>query len=78
MDVDTGFMSADFAAFKSQGLWVSMHRVADYRAPRWPDPASPQQMHLDFTIDDLDEAEQRAVALGATKAGSNRHPNVGA
>ena len=25
---------------------------------RWPDPAYPQQLHLDITVGDLDEAEQ--------------------
>ena len=63
-----GFMSEDFAAFKSSGIWLAMHRVDDYRPPQWPDPAAPQQLHLDLAVDDLDAAEQRAVELGATKA----------
>ncbi|MBG6135638.1 VOC family protein [Longispora fulva] len=41
--------------------------VADYRPPRWPDPAHPQQMHLDFTVTDVDAAESRALELGATR-----------
>jgi catechol 2,3-dioxygenase-like lactoylglutathione lyase family enzyme len=38
-----------------------------YQPPVWPDDASPMQVHLDFTVDDLDEAGAQAVALGATK-----------
>jgi catechol-2,3-dioxygenase len=44
-------------------------QVADYHAPQWPDPAHPQQFHLDVKVDDLDEGEQRALALGAAKLG---------
>lgn len=75
MDVPTGFMSEDFAAFKASGLWVSMHRVADYQPPRWPDPNAPQQMHLDLAVDDLDEAERRAIDLGAARAEAQPAPD---
>jgi hypothetical protein len=26
-------------------------RITEYHAPRWPDPAYPQQLHLDVTVD---------------------------
>ena len=68
MGVPTGFMSDDFAAFKAAGVWVSMHKVVDYHPPRWPDPEAPQQMHLDFAVDDVDAAVQHAIALGASVA----------
>jgi catechol 2,3-dioxygenase-like lactoylglutathione lyase family enzyme len=35
--------------------------------PTWPDPAVPQQMHLDVMVDDQEEAAGRVVALGATR-----------
>jgi predicted enzyme related to lactoylglutathione lyase len=38
-----------------------------YQPPRWPDPASPMQFHLDFMVDDLDDAEKAALAIGARK-----------
>jgi hypothetical protein len=38
----------------------------EYRPPRWPDPAYPQQLHLDFPVSDLDAAGDLAVRLGAT------------
>ncbi|HEX4832813.1 MAG TPA: VOC family protein [Trebonia sp.] len=45
---------------------VLFQQVTDYRAPRWPDPAYPQQFHLDVTVDDVDAAEAAALAIGAT------------
>jgi hypothetical protein len=50
------------------GFFLGFQPVAGYRAPRWPGQDVPQQMHLDFRVDDLDEAEARLVALGATRA----------
>jgi predicted enzyme related to lactoylglutathione lyase len=49
-------------------LMLAFQRVADYRPPRWPDPAEPQQFHLDFRVTDLDATVARAVELGATEA----------
>lgn len=40
---------------------------ADYSPPRWPDPAYPQQAHLDLMVADLDAGEARALELGATR-----------
>jgi catechol-2,3-dioxygenase len=45
---------------------VLFQQIADYRAPRWPDPAHPQQFHLDVTVDDVDAAEAAVLRLGAT------------
>src|ERR1700751_2536173 len=33
--------------------------------PRWPDPAYPQQAHLDLRVPDLDAGSATAVDLGA-------------
>jgi hypothetical protein len=38
----------------------------DYRAPRWPDPQHPQQMHLDIHVRDLDHAHRLVEERGAT------------
>jgi len=45
---------------------IALQRVADYRAPQWPSPDRPQQMHLDVLVHNLDAAEPRVLALGAT------------
>jgi catechol 2,3-dioxygenase-like lactoylglutathione lyase family enzyme len=46
---------------------LSFQRVDDYTPPTWPEGALPKQMHLDFLVDDLDEAEAFALSIGATK-----------
>ncbi|MBF6328193.1 VOC family protein [Nocardia transvalensis] len=43
-------------------------RVADYRPPTWPGGATPNHMHLDLVVADLDLGEQEALRLGARRA----------
>jgi catechol 2,3-dioxygenase-like lactoylglutathione lyase family enzyme len=43
--------------------------VANYNPPQWPDPAHPQQLHLDILVEDVEAAERRVLALGARRAG---------
>ncbi|HEX8094268.1 VOC family protein [Jatrophihabitans sp.] len=50
---------------RSSGLAFQL--AAEYRAPDWPDPARPQQLHLDVMVEDLDEAEPKVLALGARR-----------
>ncbi|HWH00714.1 MAG TPA: VOC family protein [Pilimelia sp.] len=42
-------------------------QVSSYTPPRWPDPAHPQQLHLDVMVEDVDAAERAALAIGATR-----------
>ena len=37
---------------------VMFQQVEHYNAPRWPDPAYPQQIHLDVTVGNVDAAER--------------------
>lgn len=41
-------------------------RVEGYEAPSWPNEQGDKQFHFDLAVDDIDAAEHRAVALGAT------------
>ena len=45
---------------------LAFQLAPDHVAPSWPDPARPQQMHLDVMVDDLDAAQDAVLALGAT------------
>jgi hypothetical protein len=47
---------------------IAFQQVATYVAPTWPEGPVPQQLHLEFAVDDLDGAEELALSLGATKA----------
>jgi catechol-2,3-dioxygenase len=46
---------------------VMFQQIENYQAPRWPDPAYPQQFHFDVRVDEIEVAEQGALALGATR-----------
>lgn len=46
---------------------LSFQRADDYRPPTWPDPETPQQFHVDVTVDEVDTAEKQVLALGASK-----------
>jgi catechol-2,3-dioxygenase len=46
---------------------VMFQQVERYAPPRWPDPAHPQQFHLDVTVDEVDAAERATLAIGATR-----------
>ncbi len=62
------------ALISADGKSLMFQQVENYRSPTWPDPACPQQAHLDILVDDLDAAEARAVELGATVlGGGDRH-----
>jgi catechol 2,3-dioxygenase-like lactoylglutathione lyase family enzyme len=49
----------------SSGLAFQL--APDHRSPTWPDPAVPQQFHLDIMVEDVAAAGSRVFALGATK-----------
>ena len=48
---------------------LGFQKVDSYKAPQWPGQDVPQQLHIDVTVDDLDEAEAAVLQLGATKHG---------
>lgn len=51
------------------GRRIAFQHAEDHQPPRWPDPARPQQMHLDFdvpTLEDMERAQREVIALGAT------------
>jgi catechol 2,3-dioxygenase-like lactoylglutathione lyase family enzyme len=50
---------------RSSGL--GFQRDDRYRPPTWPDPAVPQQLHLDVMVDDPAVAGAEAVRLGARR-----------
>jgi len=47
------------------GWRLAFQHAPDHVAPQWPDPAHPQQAHLDLRVPDLSKASAKAVGLGA-------------
>jgi catechol 2,3-dioxygenase-like lactoylglutathione lyase family enzyme len=44
---------------------IAFQRAPDLRPPAWPDPARPQQYHVDIMVDDIAAASGWALARGA-------------
>jgi catechol 2,3-dioxygenase-like lactoylglutathione lyase family enzyme len=49
------------------GARLAFQLAPDHVPPTWPDPAVPQQLHLDLDVEDLEAASAYAVSLGARR-----------
>jgi len=49
------------------GRRLAFQLAPQHESPRFPDPAGSQQFHLDVQVDDVDDAESKVLALGATR-----------
>lgn len=62
------YSGAEGAMISAEGqLPVMFQNIERYNAPRWPDPAHPQQLHLDVAVTDIEEAERLVLKLGASR-----------
>jgi predicted enzyme related to lactoylglutathione lyase len=66
--------AAEYAMIGDGSISIGFGRVPGYSGPGWPKEVAPKRYHLDFYVDDLDDAEQRALALGATKPDDQPNP----
>ena len=64
----------EIGVVKLDHLLLTAMRVENHTAPTWPEGTVPKQCHVDLEVDDLDEAERRAVSLGAVRAQSQPEP----
>lgn len=77
---DPGALAAFYAEVlgataEGEGDWVDLkvpggqalafQAAEGFVAPRWPSAEHSQQFHLDLTVEDLDAAEEKVLALGA-------------
>jgi catechol 2,3-dioxygenase-like lactoylglutathione lyase family enzyme len=63
------FRSSDWAvvAVNDHSSGLAFQFAPDHRSPSWPDPESPQQVHLDIMTDDPEAADPLVRALGARR-----------
>jgi catechol 2,3-dioxygenase-like lactoylglutathione lyase family enzyme len=63
------YQDDDFAVVSSsdRASGLAFQRAPDQKPPTWPDPAIPQQIHLDVMVDDVEAASPAVLALGATE-----------
>jgi catechol 2,3-dioxygenase-like lactoylglutathione lyase family enzyme len=67
MEVSRGGPGDDWVVVTGAGYRLAFQQAPGLRAPDWPDPDRPQQFHLDVRVADIDEAEPKALALGARR-----------
>lgn len=67
LGLEVSYDGPEGALVTGSGQSLMFQQVSDYTAPQWPDPAHPQQGHLDLAVEGFDAAEARALELGATR-----------
>jgi hypothetical protein len=71
---EVALSTADVAIVRLDHLLVTALRVEDYEPPTWPAGSMPKQVHLDLDVEDLVEAERRALSLGAVRPDAQSDP----
>lgn len=68
----------DFAGVaREDGLAIGFQRVDDYTPPLWPGQSVPQQFHMDFEVDDLDDAVAQLLERARERRSTSRAVNGG-
>jgi catechol 2,3-dioxygenase-like lactoylglutathione lyase family enzyme len=67
LDMEVTYEGPEGALIAGDGGSVMFQQVSDYNPPQWPNPAHPQQAHLDIVVEDLDAAQERVLGLGASR-----------
>ncbi len=69
------YSSEDFVvvAADDRSSGVAFQLALGHQPPLWPDPAYPQQAHLDVMVDDKAAADRRVVELGARRLDGGDH-----
>ena len=74
-DVDPDQSSDTWVQLRSPaGATLAFQAAPHHVAPTWPSDSDHLQAHLDFYVDDLDIAEELALAVGAKKSEFQPHP----
>jgi catechol 2,3-dioxygenase-like lactoylglutathione lyase family enzyme len=69
LGMELNYSGPEGALISGDGKNLMFQQVNGYNPPHWPDPARPQQAHLDILVDDLDAGQARALELGASRLG---------
>ena len=66
---EVGDDSGDWVQLRNEsGATLAFQLAPDHQPPVWPSADRPQQGHIDFAVNDLDQGESEVLALGARKA----------
>ena len=67
LDIPVVHRSDDWTTLQGRDVRLAVQLAQDHVPPDWPNPARPQQLHLDIEVDDVDQAERQVLALGARR-----------
>jgi predicted enzyme related to lactoylglutathione lyase len=67
LDWEISYSDENYSMITEGPTSIGFGRIDGYTPPAWPDPSSPKRFHLDFYVEDLDEAEQACLDAGAAK-----------
>jgi catechol 2,3-dioxygenase-like lactoylglutathione lyase family enzyme len=67
LGMEVTYQGPEGSLITGYGRNLMFQQVNGYNPPRWPDPAHPQQAHLDILVGDLDVGEAEALKLGASR-----------
>jgi catechol 2,3-dioxygenase-like lactoylglutathione lyase family enzyme len=83
----TNLMGAERTGDRADSNWqdlilpgcipLSFQRVDHLAPPEWPGSEHPQRFHLDVMVDDMDTAQDQALALGAKLIEENGRKTYG-
>lgn len=67
LGLPVAYESPDFVVIAADDAnsGIAFQLAPDHRAPQWPDPDYPQQIHFDVMVDDKQAAARSVLALGA-------------
>jgi predicted enzyme related to lactoylglutathione lyase len=60
-------MDGDWVEIADGDIRLSFQQALGHEPPRWPDPASSMQFHLDVEVADIAAAEPEVLAMGARR-----------
>ncbi len=66
LELEVLLETEDVVALRGAGILLTAQRVGDHQPSSWPEDGVPKQLHLELAVEDLDAAQARALALGAT------------
>jgi hypothetical protein len=72
---DVMFIHDTSIVIRTEWMWLSTMRIADYRPPTWPSNEVPKQIHLNLAVDDVDAAVAESLRLGARSASFQPFPS---
>jgi hypothetical protein len=67
-------MTEEVGVVKLDHLLLTTLKVENHVRPTWPAGSVPKQAHIDVDVDNLEEAERRAISLGAERPGTQPDP----